>query len=207
MKRKNENGLTEFEQRFSDLYLINPNATEAHIKAGFPGKSKLAHSVEGSKLLNNPNVQAYLDKRRQTIAEKVGLKQEDVLREVMSLAFSKITDYGSFGPDGFVMKSSNEIDAAKIGVIQSIKTTVTTIRGKKDEGDTVKTITEFKLWDKPSQLIKLGEHLNLFKDLGTRENPLNVNVNNIDWHRLTLDELARIRRQPELVLDSLATRN
>ena len=86
MKRKNENGLTEFEQRFSDLYLINPNATEAHIKAGFPGKSKLAHSVEGSKLLNNPNVQAYLDKRRQTIAEKVGLKQEDVLREVMSLA-------------------------------------------------------------------------------------------------------------------------
>jgi phage terminase small subunit len=163
LKRKNENGLTDKEQKFCDLYLVGANGIKAHRDAGFAAKTANSHATLATRLLNKVEVQSYLNKRRQSVAEKLGITAEKILAEFNTIGMSKITDYGSFGENGFVMLDSTHIPLEKIAAIQSIKTTVTTVRGKETEPYREKTVTEFKLWDKIEALSKLGEHIELFK--------------------------------------------
>jgi phage terminase small subunit len=69
--------LTPQQQRFADEYLIDSNATQAAIRAGYNKNSACA---QGYKLLIKPQIKAYIDKKKQTIADKLGLDAEYVLR-------------------------------------------------------------------------------------------------------------------------------
>lgn len=76
--------LTEKIKRFCDQYLVDLNATQAAIRAGYSSTS--AYS-QGHDLLKKPEVQAYLDIKRKELQERVGISQERVLREYARIAF------------------------------------------------------------------------------------------------------------------------
>lgn len=82
--------LTAKQQRFVDEYLIDLNATQAAIRAGYS-----AHTAGkiGPQLLGKTGIQAAIRARQETLQEKVGVRQEHVLAALAAIAFADIGDY------------------------------------------------------------------------------------------------------------------
>ena len=72
-----ENGMTEKQIKFADEYIISLNATQAYKKA-YPSIKKIRPAeVNGSKLLRNTEVKAYIDERLEQLkSERVADQQE-----------------------------------------------------------------------------------------------------------------------------------
>lgn len=82
--------LTDRQKKFCDEYLIDLNATQAAIRAGYSEKYA---NTNTTKLLQNTNVKEYLQKRQQKRMERTEITQDMVLRELAIIAFSNAADY------------------------------------------------------------------------------------------------------------------
>lgn len=145
--------LTEKQELFVREYLVDLNATQAAIRAGY--SEKTAHS-QGQRLLKNVEVQKAIDAAKEKRAERVEVTADEVLRELKRIGMSDIADI--FNEDGH-LRAFREIPLEARRSISAIK--VKSERAPGDE-DTVVWTTEIKLWDKPSALGMLGKHLKLF---------------------------------------------
>jgi phage terminase small subunit len=151
LNRKNAEGLNDREAIFVAEYPIDCNGTRAARAAGY------AHpGVTASQLLKRPRIRAALDKSMSERAEKAGITQERVLRELELLAFSDERHYRR-GSDGHLVLAPDAPEGAT-RALSSVRFKRTT-RGKKVEHD-----LEFRLWDKPSMLKLAGRHVGLFPD-------------------------------------------
>ena len=84
--------LTEKQKRFCEEYLIDLNATQAAIRAGY--KQKTAYS-QGQRMLKNVEVQQYIQQLMQHRSEITGITAEDVLRELNAVAMADTEIKGS----------------------------------------------------------------------------------------------------------------
>lgn len=82
-------GLTAKQQRFVEEYLVDLNATQAAIRAGYKAKTA---AVIGSENLKKPYVKAEIQKRQQEKSNKTGITQERVLNELAKVAFADAAD-------------------------------------------------------------------------------------------------------------------
>lgn len=74
--------LTPKQKQFCKEYMIDLNATQAAIRAGY--SKKTAHSI-GDENLRKPAIQAELQKQMDKRAEKTGRTAEDVLRDIQEI--------------------------------------------------------------------------------------------------------------------------
>ena len=72
-----EKKLTAQQQRFCDEYLIDLNATQAAIRAGYSEKTATA---QGSRLLTNVNIKSYIDERMAEKEKDLIAGQDEVLK-------------------------------------------------------------------------------------------------------------------------------
>lgn len=143
--------LSPKQQLFADEYLIDLNATQAAIRAGYSPKTA---DVKGSQLLGIVKVRTYIEKKMAERSRRTGINQDRVLQELAKIAFIKATDL--IDPkDASVLENASDDDLA---VIQSIK--VKESWGEK--GSSVER--EIKLADKTRSLEMLGRHLGMFND-------------------------------------------
>ncbi|MDM0043754.1 terminase small subunit [Variovorax dokdonensis] len=77
--------LTANEERFCQEYLIDLNATQAYMRAR-PGVKVTTSSVEGAKLLRNPQVAARITRLMAERSVKTGITAERVLQELWAIA-------------------------------------------------------------------------------------------------------------------------
>jgi phage terminase small subunit len=143
--------LTIKQKAFCDEYLIDLNATQAAIRAGYSPKTA---NEQGSRLLTNVSVRAYVDKEIAERSKRTGINQDRVIRELARLAFvnaNSVIDMDS----ATVKEDASEDDTAAIASIK-VKTTPF------EDGEGVER--EIKLTDKLKALELLGKHLGMFKD-------------------------------------------
>ena len=139
--------MTKKQKRFIEEYLIDLNATQAAIRAGYSPKT--AKDI-GCENLAKPNISDAIDKAMAERSRRTGINQDRILLELARIGLAKITDV--VDPDtGKIRPDASEDDLA---CIQSIKI-------KPNEFGTER---EVKLYDKKSALVDLGKHLGLFKD-------------------------------------------
>lgn len=138
---------TAKQQRFIAEYLVDLNATQAAIRAGY---KKQSAKVTGCRLLTKANIKAAIEARRRTLADKTEVTQERVITELARIAFSNMGEFVDFDPAGVRIKPSSAVDTR---CLAEVSETVT------QAGGTVK----FKLHDKIAALSKLGEHLGTFE--------------------------------------------
>lgn len=74
--------LNKRRQRFCDEYLIDLNATQAAIRAGYSPKT--AYSI-ASEYLNNPEIKAYISERMKGKDDELIAQQDEVLRYLTSV--------------------------------------------------------------------------------------------------------------------------
>lgn len=82
--------MTEKQQRFCDEYLIDLNATQAAIRAGYSEKRA---SEQAYQLLQKTTVQEYIQQRKLDRSARTEITQDFVLAELMAIASVNATDY------------------------------------------------------------------------------------------------------------------
>ncbi len=148
--KKRPRELTDKQQRFVDEYMLDSNATQAAIRAGFKAKSA---QQQGTRLLLNVLVAKELKRRQGELARKFELSAERVIAEYAKIASSRITDYLTFRPGGVTLRNSNDIDVERLDAVAE----VSEVLGK----DGYRGV-RFKLHNKLDALEALGKHLGLF---------------------------------------------
>ena len=139
--------MTKKQKRFVEEYLIDLNATQAAIRAGYS-----PHTAKdiGCENLAKPNIAAAISQAMAERSRRTGINQDRVLQELARIGFAKITDV----VDPETAKIRVDASDDDLACIQSIKI-------KPNEFGTER---EVKLYDKKSALVDLGKHLGLFKD-------------------------------------------
>lgn len=143
--------LTPKQQRFIDEYMVDLNATQAAIRAGF---SAATASVQGCELLKKPKIREAIDIKMAELAKRTGINAERVVRELAKMAFVNPLDV--INVDLATIKEGiNDDDAAAIASVK-VKRIPT------EEGDIIER--EIKLSDKTRNLELLGKHLGMFTE-------------------------------------------
>lgn len=143
--------LTNKQQRFVEEYLIDLNATQAAIRAGY---SVQTANEQGSRLLANVSISEEIEKAMAERSRRTGITQDRVLNELAKIAFANAKDIIDF-KTATVKKDASEEDLA---CIQSVKVkTQNSAKGTLEE-------RQVSLYDKKAALELLGKHLGLFKD-------------------------------------------
>ena len=105
--------LTEKQQRFVDEYLIDLNATQAAIRAGYSAKTA---DQQGSRMLANVKVQQAISVAMAERSKRTGINQDRVVLELARIAFVKMTDL--VDGHGRIKDGASEDDLA---CIESVK--------------------------------------------------------------------------------------
>ncbi len=143
--------LTAKQEMFVQEYLIDLNATQAAIRAGY---STATAKEIGCENLTKPNIRASIDEALAERSKRTGINQDRVLREIARIAF--VNAENIINPnDATVKEDASEDDTAAIASVK-----VKTVSG--DEFDS--TEREIKFADKLKALELLGKHLGMFKD-------------------------------------------
>ncbi|WP_315069631.1 terminase small subunit [uncultured Clostridium sp.] len=143
--------LTKRQEQFCDEYLIDLNVTQAATRAGY---SKFYAMNKAYKLLDNPAIKEYIDKRMMDRQKRTEITQDIVLEELRRIALAKPTDFFEVEDMGQYKRVSivptKDIPEDKIGAIAGIKQGANGI--------------EVKLHDRLKALELIGRHLGMFKD-------------------------------------------
>lgn len=82
--------LNNRQMKFCDEYLVDLNATQAAIRAGYTAKYA---NTNAFKLLQITAIKEYIQQRQQDRSERTEITQDFVLRELMAIASVNATDY------------------------------------------------------------------------------------------------------------------
>jgi len=145
--------LTPKRQRFVREYLIDLNATKAAERAGY---SKRSAYTEGSRLLENAEIQAEVTRLRKAQLEKIEITAERVLQEIAKMAFFDPRKLFDAEGKPIPIQDLDDVTAASIAGLD-----VST--AKLDEVVTA-AVLKYKLADKRANLELLGRNLRLFTD-------------------------------------------
>jgi phage terminase small subunit len=148
--------LTGRQKLFVQEYLIDLNATQAAIRAGYSANSAYSESY---KLTHIPHIRAAIDEAMAVLSKRTGINAERVLRELARVAFVNIEDVIDLN-EGTVKSDAARDDKAAVAAVKVKKV-------QTDEGEN--TEREVRLADKLKALELLGKHLGMFTE--------NINLN------------------------------
>lgn len=159
------NKLTPRQARFAEEYLVDLNATQAAIRAGY---SKKTAQEQGSRLLSNVIVSAAIQAAKAARSKRTEITQDMVLRELAKIGFSdirKVIKWGETTVRADVDDDGKEVERPYHGIAL--------IDSNEIDDDTAAAIAEVsegreglrvKLHDKKSALVDIGRHLGMFND-------------------------------------------
>jgi phage terminase small subunit len=160
--------LTAKQKRFCDEYLIDLNATQSAIRAGY---SPATAAEQATRLLRKVNIQEYIQELQNARSKRTDITKDRVLQELAAIAFANIDEFAivrmeeqksiTFDEEGnpheviHLVKivdvfETDKVDKAKIPALSSIK------QGR--DG------IEVKIHDKQKALELIGRHLGMFND-------------------------------------------
>ena len=142
--------LTAKQQRFVDEYLIDLNATQAAIRAGYSVKTA---NEQGSQNLAKLSIQQAIAEQMAERSKRTGINQDRVVLELAKIALVKMTDI--VDSQGRIKSDASPDDLA---CIESVKY-------KESESDTGSSVErEVKIASKLKALELLGKHLGMWND-------------------------------------------
>lgn len=169
-------GLTAKQEAFVQEYLVDLNATQAAIRAGYSEGTARAIGFEN---LTKPNIVEAIEEAMRARSDRTQVTADKVLTELAKIAFTDIrkavrwgrspidTESENASPNGLgiypvELIPSDEIDDDVAAAVSEVSLTQTGIK--------------IKMHDKRAALVDIGKHLGMFTDKirlsGDPENPL-----------------------------------
>ena len=162
------------QQRFIDEYLVDLNATQAAIRAGY--SPKRADQI-GHENLGKPDISAAIAEARNKITDRLGVTRERVLQELARIAFFDIKDI--FDEQGRLLPTS-EIPEDARRALGGLTLEELVRQGQEGAGDLMLpgTLKKVRIVDKLRALEMLMKYLGMFeKDNQQKEQPTMVILN------------------------------
>lgn len=103
--------LTDKQRRFVDEYLIDLNASQAAIRAGYRGKS----NVQGAQNLSKPNIAIAIQIAMQERGQRTAITADNVIREIERLAMFDPADLTDIKCPEDIKKAPNDVRRAITG--------------------------------------------------------------------------------------------
>ena len=185
--------LTDKQKRFCEEYLIDLNATQAAIRAGYSTKTA---EQTASRLIRNVKVHEYIAKRQKELSRSTEITQERVIKELALIAFSNNADYAHVVEKKMQVEAGGTLvdvlDKDGKPVMYRTVEPVLTEELTEEQKRALAVIKkgreglEVKSCDKVKALELLGKHLGIFTD------KIEANVN--DTTRSELSELLAQRK-------------
>jgi phage terminase small subunit len=156
--------LTDKQKRFCEEYMIDLNATQAAIRAGYSEKTAKDIACEN---LAKPNIQQKISELQKAISERTQITADMVIKELAKVGFSNISDYLKVldkevdlgdskdgTPNKIIVRDveiflTDEVGREKMAVVSEIKRT--------------RDGVSLRLHDKVKALEDLGKHLGVFE--------------------------------------------
>lgn len=153
-------GLNEKQLKFCNEYLVDLNATQAAIRAGY--SEKTAYS-QGQRLLKHVEVQKIVQKLKQERSKRLEITQDRVLEELASIAFANMADYARIVEEEGQDLLGNPVTYKKVdfALTEDLSQDQTKAIASIKEG---RNGIELKMHDKLRALEKLGEHLGMWRE-------------------------------------------
>ncbi len=177
--------LTPKQAAFCAEYLIDLNATQAAIRAGY--SKKTARSV-GAENLTKPDIQTEVSRLMAERSKRVEVSADTVLAELLKLAMADIGQ--AFKEDGSlkaIHEMPEEIRRAIAGV-----DVFEEFEGRGEDREQIGWTKKIRFWDKTKALEMLGRHLRLFTDKFEHTGPNGGPLENV--LSITPEIEARIKR-------------
>lgn len=182
--------LTPKQEAFCKEYIIDLNATQAAVRAGY--SKKTANRI-ASQLLSKVDIQENIQELMDARSQRAEITADRVLEELAHIAFDDISNYLDF-------KTVDSAELDKEG--NPIPRVVTTIKDSSivdtrsiSEVSQTKDGFRFKMYCKDNALVQLGRHLKLFTDRvdntssdGSMSNKVDISIDVIKQIGAQLDE-------------------
>lgn len=139
--------LTPKQACFVEEYLVDLNATQAAIRAGY---SERRASEFGYSLLQKNTVQGAIEAAQRERSARTGVTADRVVQEIARVAFSSLRDVATWGPSGVQVRPDDEITPEAAAAIAEISETNTGVK--------------VKLHNKVAALEQLARHVGLYND-------------------------------------------
>lgn len=156
--------LTAKQKRFIEEYLIDLNATQAAIRAGYSPHTAKEIGYEN---LTKPHIRARVEEALAERSKRTGINADRVVRELARIAFVNAADLINF-ETATIAEGASEDDTAAIASVR-VKTIPT------DAGEGVER--EIRICDKLKALELLGKHLGMFNNDPESNVPVTVVIN------------------------------
>ncbi|OZB11179.1 MAG: hypothetical protein B7X67_04995 [Rhizobiales bacterium 39-66-18] len=169
--------MTPKQHRFVEEYLIDLNATQAAVRAGYSPKTAAFIASEN---LRKPYISEEIDRAMARRSARTEITQDRVLQELARLAFLDIG--GAFAADGTLLplqEMAPDVRAAIAGL---------EVNEILNEGAVIGRAKKIRLTDKVGALTLLMRHLGMLNDKlkaqGDMENPLLLLIQSIQGSAL-----------------------
>lgn len=129
-------------------YLIDLNATQAAIRAGY---SEATAYSQGERLLRHVEVAAAISAGQSERAHRLEITADRVALEYARIAFANVGDVLTFGPDGVTVRDMADLSPDQLAAVAEVSET------KTQTGGTVRV----KLHDKIAALTALAKQLGM----------------------------------------------
>jgi phage terminase small subunit len=143
--------LTAKQERFVQEYLVDVNATQAAIRAGY---SKKTATEQASRLLTNVKVSEAIANGKKLLADQTGVTAKKVIAEMALIGFANMQDYMDFSDPAHPQVDLTRLTAKQASVIAEVT----------HERKGFEWRIKLKLHDKLNALVNFGKHLGLFKE-------------------------------------------
>ena len=155
-------GLNDKQRRFVEEYLVDLNATQAAIRAGYSVRTAKS---QGQRLLTNVDVAAAITKAQEKRSTRTGITQDRVLAELAKIGFADIRKAVRWGRNPGDVTSENA-DPNGLNIYP-----VSLVPSEEMDDDTAAAVAEvsltqtgvkIKMYDKRAALVDIGKHLGMF---------------------------------------------
>lgn len=151
--------LNDKQRRFVEEYLVDLNATQAAIRAGYSEKTAGAVGFEN---LKKPEIATAIADAQAERSTRTEITADAVLRELAKIGFANMADYMRAGPDGDPYLDFSQLTRDQAAAL--IEVTVEDFKdGRGEDARDVRRV-KFKLADKKGALVDIGKHLGMFKE-------------------------------------------
>jgi phage terminase small subunit len=149
--------LNDKQKRFVAEYLIDLNATQAAIRAGYSEKTA---AVIGHENLIKPKIATAIQAAMEKRAKRLEITADSVLQEIAKIAFMDPRKF--FNSDGSTKQVTELDDDTAMGLAGM--EVIELFEGQGEQKHVYGLLKKFRLADKGLNLERLGKHLKLFTD-------------------------------------------
>jgi phage terminase small subunit len=150
--------LTPKQRRFVEEYLVDLNATQAAIRAGYSARTA---GAVGHETLKKPEVETAIHEAMAERSKRTEITADRVLKEYAKLGFSDMRRFMRWGSAGVTLVEHTELTDDEAAAVAEVSQTVTEAGGS----------LKLKLHDKKGALDSIARHLGMFVDKHEHSGP------------------------------------